>query len=102
MYWIGLADCYGIESFIPEKEAKERLFLLKVRAMANRHRHAVVYRVEPSKEKAKKIEKLLKEGKYEEALHILKAIPDIEIMKERGMAKSWGLIPNKDLDPYTD
>jgi len=116
-YYCGIADAYGLESLIPyaekvveaalegkdgRKTLNNILFTLKMRAMANRHRHAVVYKAKVSDRKAKKIEKLLKEGKYEEALNVLKAIPDIEIMKEHGMAKSWGMIPNPSLDPYTD
>lgn len=102
-YYMGIADAYGIESFIPEEEAKERLFPLKMRAMANRHRHAVVYRAEVSEDGAKVINRLLEKGEYEDALRILKkSCPEVEIMKEHGMAKSWGMIPDPSLDPYID
>lgn len=116
-YYCGIADVHGLESFIPyaervaeavfeggdgRKTLNNILFTLKLRAMANRHRHTVVYKVRISDRKAEEIEKLLEEGKYEEALNVLKTVPDIEIMKEHGMAKSWGMIPNPTLDPYTD
>jgi len=102
MEYCGIADCHGLESFIPEKDVKERLFILKIRALANRHRHAVVYRAEVPEDTAKVINRLLEKGEYEDSLKILQTIPNIEIMQEHGMAKSWKLIPNKDLDPYYD
>jgi len=102
MNYVGLADCHGIESFIPEAEAETGLFGLKMRAMANRQRHAVVYRADVPDDVAKTINKLLRKCKYEEALNVLKAVPNVEIMKEAGMAKSWRMIPNPSLDPFSD
>jgi len=102
MNYYGICDCYGLESFIPEAEAKERMFALKVRVLANRHRHAVVYKAEVPDDVAEAINKLLKDGKYEEALNILKTVPDVEIMKEVGMVKSWSMIPNPSLDPFSN
>lgn len=103
MKYLGLADAYGIESFIPEKEVDDqRLFILKMRALTNRHRHAVVYRAEVPEDTVKVINRLLEKGEYEDSLKILKKLPEVEIMKEHGMAKSWGLIPNPALDPYND
>lgn len=115
--YVGIADAHGLESFIPyadmvaeavfegkdgEKTLRGIIFPLELRAQANRHRHAVVYKAKVSDMKAKKIEKLLNKEEYEEALNVLKTVPDIEIMKKLGMAKSWGMIPNRALDPYTD
>jgi len=100
MKYVGLADCHGVESFIPEAEAN--MFVLKMRALANRHRHAVVYRIDASEDLVKTINKRLEKGDYEGALVVLKVTPNVEIMKEPGMAKSWKLIPNSDLDPFVD
>lgn len=102
MNYIGLADCHGIESFIPEAEAKTILFGLKMRATVNRQKHAVIYKVDVSDDTVKIINELLEKCKYKEALNVLKAVPNVEIMKEAGMAKSWRMIPNDDLDPFSD
>jgi len=99
MEYMGICDCHGMESFIPEEEAD--VFILKMRAIANRHRHALVYRVDVPEDTAKAIEMLLKHGKYKEALLLLKTLPEVGVMKEQGMEKSWRLIPNDDLDPFS-
>lgn len=99
-WYCGICDAHGMESFIPEAEAD--MFILKMRALANRHRHAVVYRIDASEDLVKTINKRLEKGDYEGALVVLKVTPNVEIMKEIGMAKSWKLIPNSDLDPFSD
>jgi hypothetical protein len=109
--YVGIADCHGIESFVPwtglrvvsilnkDTKANSLLNTLHLRVMANRQRHAVLYRVDLEKDQADIIEKLVNEGKYKEALVFLKnTSKKVEISK--GMEKSWKLIPNDDLDPY--
>lgn len=51
--YVGIADAHGIESFIPESEA--RVDLLQLRAACNRQRHAVVYEAELEEEQARPI-----------------------------------------------
>jgi len=115
--YIGVADCHGLESFVPvaekaleaELDGENGQFAVSllasrfaVRAQANRHRHAVVYRAEVSEADAKKIKRLLYgKGKYADALIKLKqCAKEIEVGKYPGMAKSWRMIPNPELDPY--
>ena len=111
MIFYGIADAHGIESFKPQQfnpeveqfssDAKE-LSIMALRANANRHRHAVVYQAEISGEDAKEILDLINKGEYAEALVKLKETAEsISLMKSPGAEKSWNLIPNDDLDPYS-
>lgn len=113
MQYIGIADAHGLESFIPwtnkyaisllnrDKSANELVNMLSMRARANRHRHAVVYRVALSQKDASMIDDLVNKGEYKEALIKLKKLASVvEITKAMGMEKSWNLIPNDDLDPF--
>ncbi len=111
MIFYGIADAHGIESFKPQtfdsdveqftSDSKE-LSIMALRANANRHRHAVVYQAEVSPEAAKEILDLINRGEYEDALVKLKETADsISLMKSPGAEKSWNLIPNDDLDPYS-
>lgn len=102
--YVGIADCYGIESFLPLEENREKIIYLQLRAMANRHRHAVVYIVELTDENAKLINKCLDKGNYEKALHLLKSLAnDVSFPKRDAdsYSNSWMLIPNPRLDPYS-
>ena len=97
--YMGVADCYGIESFIPFKE--KDAFILKLRADFNRHRHAVFYVVDLTEEQAKKIKELLKRHAYKKALKELKKMKVSFPSRDfRSYSKSWQLIPNPELDPY--
>lgn len=105
MKYFGIADAHGLESFIKgdprDDENKSTATGLYFRAQANRHRHAVVYVVELTDEAAENVQADLDEGLYQEALDNLKgSIYTLELMKMPGAEKSWGLIPNPDLDPY--
>ena len=44
--FVGIADCHGLESFLPMEGNEKQLGFLVMRANANRHRHALVYQVE--------------------------------------------------------
>jgi len=115
--YVGIADCHGLESFIsvPERvlqaeldgengeyAASSLMAMLSVRAQANRHRHAVIYRAEVGEKEARKIKSYLSKGKYAEALIRLKNVAKkIEVGKQLGMAKSWEMIPNPKLDPFS-
>ena len=96
--YVGIADCHGIESFIPFHEGKKKLMELKLRAISNRQRQAVVYIVALNKLLAKQIERYLDEKNYERALIMLKAAPVIYFLEDYG--NSWDLIPNPKLDPW--
>lgn len=101
-WWVGLADCHGIESFIEEPDMSEaeeyeqlsdagfddfvemankirkgwsqQVAMLKLRAGANAQRYPVVYRVQLRKSDAEEIENMLNNGEYEEALTHLKNV----------------------------
>jgi hypothetical protein len=111
MKFYGIADAHGIESFnitrfngdIGGFEVDPReLSMMVLRANANRHRHAVVYQAEVPMDKAKEILQLVNGGEYSDALLKLKEIAtDIKLAKSPGAEKSWGMIPNSDLDPFS-
>ena len=111
MKYYGIADAHGLESFNPvawnsdverfEVDTRE-LSMMVLRANANRQRHAVVYQADLSVPACKEITALMKEGKTDEALLKLKEdAKRINLAKSPGAEKSWGLIPNPDLDPYS-
>jgi len=105
MKFFGIADAHGLDSFIKgsptDEDQKSNLTGLFFRAQANRHRHAVVYVVDISEEDAESIEADLADGRYIEALNNLKgSVKTLELVRMPGAEKSWGLIPNPDLDPY--
>jgi hypothetical protein len=111
MKFYGIADSKGLESFIPEMfnpdtqhfETNNRdLSIMGLRANANRHRHAVVYQAELDGDGIKEVRALLKEGDYPGALLKLKEVAQsISLMRSPGAEKSWNLIPNPDLDPFS-
>ena len=95
MEMFGLADCYGIEYFGPIDDMPA---WLSIRAQANRHRHALSFKVMMTKERAKTVITRLREGEFAAMLSVIKASGTVEV--EEDMVKSWDLIPNPDLDPY--
>jgi len=114
--YVGIADCHGLESFIQftnqyvvdllmgTKKINSTLSMMKFRAQANRHRWAVVYRVDLEIIDVEKIQKLQDSGKYKEALMELKIKAKmVELEKGNGInaEKFWNNIPNDDLDPYS-
>ena len=108
----GIADAYGLESFRvapynvetgqPKFDEKE-LSMMVLRANANRTRHAVVYMADINGTTAKGIQELYKKGDYIEALNKLKeeAIT-VSLARGPGVEKSWRLIPNPDLDIFSN
>jgi hypothetical protein len=74
-----------------------------LRAQFNPHRHAILYRVDLSREDASVIYDLLEEGNYIGALeHMKETAIEIELADSTGRNKEkiWRMIPNPDLDPY--
>jgi hypothetical protein len=114
MRFYGIADCKGLESFLPVvpkidggwvsgniEDYKKEMGGMTLRAQFNRHRHAVVFLVEVGEEVAGEVLDLLDDGEYEEALVVLKEGADkISLARMPGAEKSWKMIPNPDLDPY--
>lgn len=113
MKFYGIADCKGLETFIPavpnidglasspEETHKKEMGVTVLRAQFNRHRHAVVFLADVGEEVAEEILDLLDDGEYEEALVTLKDGADkISLARMPGAEKSWNMIPNPDLDPY--
>lgn len=116
--YIGICDANGLESFIPvaekileaefagqngQKSVASLASVLALRAQANRHRHAVNFRVEIDEDDAAAIKWLLEGERYADALiKLKKCAKEVEVGKFPGMKKSWRLIPNPDIDAGTD
>ena len=114
MKHIGIADCHGLESFIPAKKFNAEdmtledidngvLQMMLLRAQFNPQRHAILYRVELSREDASIIYGLIEDGNYIRALeHMKETAIEIELADSTGRNKEkiWRMIPNPDLDPY--
>jgi len=90
----GIADCYGIESY---EEADSDLF--EIRAMANKHRHAVHFGIEISEAVDKEVKDLMAKDDMAGALNLLKKKGKVDL-KHTNDKSSWKLIPNKELDPW--
>ncbi len=111
MKFYGIADAHGLDSFEPVKfdvstEAfnidPRELSIMVLRANANRHRHAVVYQVDISLEDGKAVRELYSKGEHAEALIKMKELAkSIKLAKIPGAEKSWNMIPNDALDPYS-
>ena len=87
--FVGIADCHGLESFLPMEGNEKQLGFLVMRANANRHRHALVYQVELDEHQEALIKTVLEGGGYIKACQML------------DMMDSWEMIPNPRLDPYS-
>lgn len=97
---VGIADAHGIESYeLAEKVDNSTVNMLGIRAMANRQRHALVFRVEMSAKDDEKVMALLKSANWQDALNLVKA-KNKKVEISRGCEKSWELIPNPALDPW--
>jgi hypothetical protein len=107
----GIADAHGLESFRPvtfnpdiegfEVDTRE-LSMMVLRANANRDRHSVVYHADIPVQSCREITALMKDGQNDAALLKLKSdATSIKLAKSPGAEKSWNLIPNPDLDPYS-
>ena len=98
---IGIADCHGLESFMPLEGNEKHLGFLVLRAGANRQRHALVYQVELNENQVGVMDGLLSEGEYITACALLHDPSFIEnVGVEQSMLSSWEMIPNPRLDPF--
>ena len=99
--YIGVADCHGIESFhLKEDTTTFDRSCRQMRAGANRQRHAVYFEVELDKPAFKIITGNLDSNEYGMALEWLKRLGE-ELKSLPDHEKSWELIPNPKLDPYS-
>jgi hypothetical protein len=103
----GIADAHGIESFIPFEEMPGHM---QLRAASNRQRHALVFVVTCTQSFADKVLTIMDEEDdgYQGALHFIKNEAKdpsngevLEVQIEKGREKSWNLIPNPDIDPWS-
>ena len=101
--YYGIADCHGIECFHSKKHHGSHKDLLVFRAGSNRQRHAVFYEVDLTEEQANAVRSLLAESDYPAALDQLKVYAAGAVSLDGGgnVEKSWHLIPNPDLDPWS-
>ena len=99
--YVGIADCHGLESLHYKDDTTPFDRNCRViRADANRQRHAVYFEADLDKPALKMINKQIEESKFIVALSLLKAMA-LEIRSPGNHSKSWELIPNPDLDPYS-
>ena len=99
--YIGIADCHGIESFMPLEGNESRMGFLVMRASLNRQRHALVYQVELDDTQAEIMKTVLDEGDYMKACYMLHDPAFVEnVGVEQAMLDSWDMIPNHRLDPF--
>ena len=99
--FIGIADCYGIESFLPLEGNEKQLGFLVMRAGANRQRHALVYQVEFDDTQEEIFNAVLADGDYIKACEMLHDPTFIEnVGVEQSMLNSWDMLPNPRLDPF--
>jgi len=101
----GIADAHGLESFKECTELGMGSSMLTMRASFNRQRHALVYWVELDATQQETIEELLADAdnddRFMDACRLLHDPNFIEnVSVEQQMLRSWGMLPNHDLDPY--
>ena len=101
--YIGLADCYGIESFMPY-DTNVRVTDMLIRAYANSHRKAIVFKAEFEPDHIKAINKLLECNYTINAFKLIKElyatgqVKDLQI--SAGKKRYYDAIPDETLDPY--
>tara|TARA_R100000734_G_C3298881_1_gene89755 strand:- start:736 stop:1074 length:339 start_codon:yes stop_codon:yes gene_type:complete len=102
--YCGIADAYGLESFMECEEVGSAPMSLTMRARMNRQRHAMVYWVELPDDKVEQMNEAIRQaqedGDWHEPLLLLKNPDFVEnVSFENSMKRSWHMIPNNDLDP---
>lgn len=97
--YLGVADCHGIETFLPYDKNKDIMSALTLRAMYNRQRHACFYMAVLTNKQVALVESAIKNKKFQVALNRLK-LGNIFLHQMPGVNKSWDMIPNPKLDPW--
>ena len=119
--FVGIADCHGIESFMPlTKENNGEIQLMQIRAAANPQRHAVVYKITLNEAQEQEVRDELETAKHSNIgdgtyhyKQILRKFKTWDKEKEMVMGlgyppanlmvsnrKMWNKIPNSKLDPW--
>ena len=104
----GIAACHGIESWLPVKKDRKdedmqhNVSMMVMRANANRQRHSVVYLAWLLEHDFKKFTGYCEKQDDKDALEWLQQrnLGEIKLLGDGNAKKSWGLIPNSELDPY--
>lgn len=101
--YVGIADCHGIEYFLPATSNAAILQHLPLRAASNRHRHALYFEVDLDEDQSEQVVRQMQDRNFEEALRVLKSFPELDVELQGGgnLIGSWELIPNKSLDPWS-
>jgi len=101
MIRVGIADCHGIESYMDEETVtKTAMWVLTMRAQANRQRCALVYKAEVNKKLDALIQKALANKEFEIALRLLKGSAKVSLEDRPTAKEHWKLIPNAKLDAF--
>ena len=95
--YTGIADCHGIESFIPKGETPQGYLIF--RAEANYQRHAVVYEADMKEEDATMVGNLIKDNAETAFKFMNNTAVEIRLAGQRA-PKLWSNLPNPNLDPY--
>jgi len=96
--YVGIADALGLDAF--GKEGEVPVGFLQLRANANRHRFAMVFRINASKAEGEKIEKMFRQDAKKALIYIKKLVKDgkADLALEKGQAKKhWHKLPDEDL-----
>jgi len=99
--YVGIADCHGIEYFLPQSSDAPIKQHLPIRALSNAHRHAVFFEVELQENEVEQVQRKMQVKDFPEALRVLKSFKaEVVLTGRQGVEKSWEMIPNKNLDPW--
>ena len=118
--FVGIADCHGIESFMPIDSKDCNVANLEIRAASNPQRHAVVYKVTLNQAQVEEVMDELETARYSEVgngtYHYKQIVrkfkawdndkamtkglgfPPLNLMVSN--KKMWKNIPNSKLDPW--
>ena len=93
-WYTGIADNEGIESFEPMDEVdSHQTDIMNIRAHANPHRFAVVYKAELDDETTANVKRWLSEGNWLNGLRAMgQGIIDNKLNAEATNRKYWNLI----------
>ena len=99
VWYTGIADSEGIESFVPVDEIdSQQSAMWSLRAAANPQRFAVVYKVELDNETATNVKRLLQEENWVNALRAMSSgIKQNKLEAEATNKKYWKVITNSSI-----
>ena len=82
---MGLADCYGLASFL--EYDRRMLGAMEISANANPHRFSIVWACRMSADDAEFVRALMDMGEYEDALRFLNGVATV--IGVAGISKHW-------------